>query len=244
MTAVVPEIDISGFAQGDEATRKRTAPDVSSALEEIGFLVVHGHDVNPETITAGRELAWRFFDLPLADKMRSRKPIKGAYRGYVTADDENLSYMQNEASPPYLKEFFGFGQFGYGDAPYYRQSFADLAFPPNIWPEQPVDFKTTRCSSTARWRHWRSSSSKSSTRVLGSIKVTFGTSSTFTRQLSAFSTTETKRTTPCRVSCAAQLIMTSPQSPSWPSTMRRAACRSNLGSEIWWTSPPYPTGSS
>src|SRR6185437_7040253 len=72
-----------------------------------------------------RELAWRFSDLPLADKTSSRKPIKGAYRGYITADDENLSYMQNEASPPDLNEFFGFGQFGYGDDPYYRQSFAE-----------------------------------------------------------------------------------------------------------------------
>ncbi len=143
MTAAVPVIDISGFAQGDEASRTRVAQEVSSALEDIGFLVVQGHDVNPETIAAARELAWRFFDLPLADKVRSRKPIKGAYRGYVTADDENLSYMQNEASPPDLKEFFGFGQFDYGDDPYYRQSFADLAFPPNIWPEQPVGFKTT-----------------------------------------------------------------------------------------------------
>jgi hypothetical protein len=41
--------------------------------------------------------------------MRSRKPVKGSFRGYVTADDENLTYMQNEAAPSDLKEFFGFG---------------------------------------------------------------------------------------------------------------------------------------
>ena len=91
MTAAVPVTDISGFAQGDEASRTRIAQEISSALEDIGFLVVQGHDVNPETIAAARELAWRFFDLPLADKMRSRKPIKGAYRGYVTADDFAIS---------------------------------------------------------------------------------------------------------------------------------------------------------
>jgi len=141
MTAAVPVIDITGFAQGDEAVRASIANDVSSALEEIGFLVVQGHDVNPKTIAALREQAWRFFDLPLAEKMRSRKPLKGAFRGYVTADDENLTYMQNEAAPSDLKEFFGFGKFDYGDDPYYRQSFADLAFPPNIWPEQPIDLK-------------------------------------------------------------------------------------------------------
>jgi isopenicillin N synthase-like dioxygenase len=143
MTAAVPVIDISGFAQGDEAARASIANDVSSALEEIGLLVVQGHDVNPETIAALREQALRFFDLPLAEKMRSRKPIKGAFRGYVTADDENLTYMQNEAAPSDLKEFFGFGKFDYGNDPYYQQSFADLAFPPNIWPEQPVDLKST-----------------------------------------------------------------------------------------------------
>jgi isopenicillin N synthase-like dioxygenase len=141
MTAAVPVIDISGFAGGDEASRTRIADEVSKALEEMGFLVVQGHDVDPKTIGVLREQAWRFFDLPLAEKVRSRKPIKGAWRGYVTADDENLSYMQNRDSPPDLKEFFGFGRFDYGDDPYYRQSFEEAAFPPNIWPERPVDFK-------------------------------------------------------------------------------------------------------
>jgi isopenicillin N synthase-like dioxygenase len=143
MTAAVPMIDISGFARGDEASRTRIANEISEALEEIGFLVVQGHDVNPKTIGVVRELTWRFFDLPLAEKLRSRKPIKGAWRGYVTADDENLSYMQNGDSPPDLKEFFGFGRFDYGDDPHYRQSFAEVASPSNIWPKQPVDFKMT-----------------------------------------------------------------------------------------------------
>jgi len=143
MVTAVPVIDISGFTESDEAARPGIATQVSSALEEIGFLVLQGHGVSPTTISALRELAWRFFDLPLAEKERSRKPIKGAWRGYVTAEDENLSYMQNEDMPPDLKEFFGFGQFDYGEDAYYCQSFANLAFPPNIWPEQPVGFKPT-----------------------------------------------------------------------------------------------------
>jgi isopenicillin N synthase-like dioxygenase len=118
MTVAVPVIDISDFARGDDPSRFRIARQVSTALEEIGFLVVQGHGVNPKTIAALREEAWRFFDLPLAEKMRSRKPVKGSFRGYVTADDENLTYMQNEAAPSDLKEFFGFGKFGYGDDPF------------------------------------------------------------------------------------------------------------------------------
>jgi isopenicillin N synthase-like dioxygenase len=242
MTAAVPVIDIGGFAQGDEATRTRVAQDVSSALEEIGFLVVQGHDVNPETIAAARELAWRFFDLPLTDKMRSRKPIKGAYRGYVTADDENLSYMQNEASPPDLKEFFGFGQFGYGDDPYYRQSFADLAFPPNIWPEQPVGFKTAAMQFYREMGTLTEHLLRIFEKGLGLDQGYFRDKFDHHASTVRFQTTRTKRTTPCRVSCAALPVTTSPQSPSWRSTMRRVAYRSNLGSEIGWTSPPYPTG--
>src|SRR5215469_5976121 len=141
MTTTVPVINISGFAAGDEVTRAAIAKSVSSALSEIGFLVLQGHGVSSTTISETRDVAWRFFDLPLTEKERARKPIKGAWRGYVTAEDENISYMLNENLPPDLKEFFGFGQFDYGDDPYYRQSFADVAFPPNIWPEQPVDFK-------------------------------------------------------------------------------------------------------
>ena len=137
----VPVIDISGFGTSDESARIRIATKLSSALEEIGFLVLEGHGVNATTISTLRDSACRFFDLPLAQKERSRKPIKGTWRGYVTAEDENISYMQGEALPPDLKEFFGFGQFDYGDDPYYQQSFADVAFPPNIWPERPVDFK-------------------------------------------------------------------------------------------------------
>jgi len=140
MTTAVPVVDMSGFTKGDEFSRTRVAKEVSSALEEIGFLVFQGHDVKTETIAAVRELAWGFFDLPLTKKMQARKRIKGAWRGYVTADDENLSYMQNEESPPDLKEFFGFGRFDYGEDPYYTRTFAEVAFPPNIWPEQPVDF--------------------------------------------------------------------------------------------------------
>jgi isopenicillin N synthase-like dioxygenase len=143
MATTVPVIDLNGFATSDEATRASIATMVSAALGEIGFLVLQGHGVSSTTISETRDAAWRFFDLPLAEKERSRKLMKGAWRGYVTAEDENLSYMQNENSPPDLKEFFGFGQFGYGDDPYYRQSFADVAFPPNIWPEQPADFKPT-----------------------------------------------------------------------------------------------------
>src|SRR5262249_45683394 len=125
---------------GDLA-RARIASTVSRALEGTGFFVIRGHGVRAQTIADLRDAAWRFFDLPLAEKIRSRKPIKGAFRGYVTAHDENLSYTENQDLPPDLKEFFAFGQFDYGDDPYYRQPFADVAFPPNIWPERPVEFK-------------------------------------------------------------------------------------------------------
>src|SRR5215468_9089795 len=111
MATTVPVIDLSGFAEGDEATRAVIATSVSSALSEIGFLVLQGHGVGSTTISETRDVAWRFFDLPLTEKERARKPIKGAWRGYVTAEDENISYMLNENLPPDLKEFFGFGQF-------------------------------------------------------------------------------------------------------------------------------------
>lgn len=141
MTDTVPVIDISGFENGGDLARARIASTVSLALEGTGFFVIRGHGVNSQTVADLRDSAWRFFDLPQAEKMLSRKPIKGAFRGYVTAYDENLSYTENQDLPPDLKEFFAFGQFDYGDDPYYRQPFADVAFPPNIWPERPVEFK-------------------------------------------------------------------------------------------------------
>ena len=152
MATTVPVIDISGFTEGNETNRAVIATRVSSALSEIGFLVLQGHGVGSTTISEARDVAWRFFDLPLAEKERARKPIKGAWRGYVTSEDENISYMLNENLPPDLKEFFGFGQFDYGDDPYYRQSFADAAFPPNIWPSSRSTSNPPPCGFTVRWK--------------------------------------------------------------------------------------------
>lgn len=138
---VVPVLDISGFENGDDVVRTNIASAVSSALEGTGFFVIKGHGFHPPVIPRLRDFSRQFFDLPLAEKLKSRKPIKGAWRGYVTAADENLSYMSDENLPPDLKEFFGFGQFDHGNDPYYRQDFAEVAFPPNVWPDRPAEFK-------------------------------------------------------------------------------------------------------
>jgi isopenicillin N synthase-like dioxygenase len=242
MTTAVPIIDISGFAKGDKAMRVRIAQEVSSALEEIGFLVIQGHDVNPKTITAARELAWRFFDLPLPDKMQSRRPTKGSYRGYVTADDENLSYMQNEVSPPDLKEFFGFGQFGYGDDPYYRQSFAALAFTPNIWPEQPVGFRSAAMQFYREMEVLMEQLLSIFEKGLGLDQGYF--SDKFNHHASASSTIPTKRMTPCRVSYVARLIKISPRSRSWRWMTLRVVYRSDRRPGIGSTYHAFRAGSS
>src|SRR5215471_1477944 len=65
MTTTVPAIEISGFAEGDEVTRAAIAKSVSSALSEIGFLVLRGHGVSSTTISETRDVAFRFFDLSL-----------------------------------------------------------------------------------------------------------------------------------------------------------------------------------
>ena len=79
----VPVIDISRFENGDDAVRTNIASEVSSALERTGFFVIKGHGFHPQVIPSLRDLCWQFFDLPLAEKLKSRKPIKGAWRGYV-----------------------------------------------------------------------------------------------------------------------------------------------------------------
>src|SRR6516162_10114214 len=111
MVDSVPLIDISDFETGSDRTKARIASTVSLALEGTGFFVVCGHGVPAQTVADLRDSAWRFFDLPPVEKMLSRKPIRGAFRGYVTAQDENLSYTENQELPHDLKEFFAFGQF-------------------------------------------------------------------------------------------------------------------------------------
>jgi isopenicillin N synthase-like dioxygenase len=70
MLLEVPIIDLASFREGDRAARLRVATEVGRAINDIGFLVVTGHGVNPDLIAAVQDVSNAFFDLPMEEKLR------------------------------------------------------------------------------------------------------------------------------------------------------------------------------
>jgi isopenicillin N synthase-like dioxygenase len=139
----VPVIDIAPFLAGTEGGRHAVAAAVGRACEEIGFLTVVGHGV-PRDLVAGMDRhARQFFDLPLDEKLRIRRPARDVSRGYIPAGDESLSYSLGAAAPPDLKEVLAIGREDVPDDDYHRRGAAALHFAPNLWPDRPPGLRET-----------------------------------------------------------------------------------------------------
>ena len=128
----VPILDLTPIRRGGTRARRNLARSIDEALRETGFFVVVGHGVNcaetEETIEAGK----RFFDLPREEKRKVAN--RGTpFRGYVGYGDENLSYTEDEATPPDWKEFYTMGRPDRSD-PYFRRPDLVATFRPNVWP--------------------------------------------------------------------------------------------------------------
>jgi isopenicillin N synthase-like dioxygenase len=70
----VPIVDIAPYWTGGDAGKRAVAAAVDRACRDIGFLIISGHGIPGEMVEETRVLARAFFDLPLAEKMRSDSP--------------------------------------------------------------------------------------------------------------------------------------------------------------------------
>lgn len=135
----IPIVDISALrAGGPELTR--LAHDVGQLCEQVGFLVVVGHGVDPADVAAIDAVAREFFHLPLAEKLISRSPLPDVYRGYTPSEASALAATYGLDTPPDLCELFTVNRF---DDPVTavrsglrpgREGF----FAPNVWPARPA----------------------------------------------------------------------------------------------------------
>jgi isopenicillin N synthase-like dioxygenase len=131
----VPVIDIAPFLEGTPAAKRDVAAEVARACEEIGFLTVVGHRVREDLTERMYEVSREFFDLPLAEKLRSRAADPS--RGYRPMGDESLSYSLGNAAPPDLKETLDVGPVDLPAADYVSRPDAAPYFVPNVWPARP-----------------------------------------------------------------------------------------------------------
>lgn len=130
----IPVIDLSPFRAGGAAGRQRVAAQVAEAWETLGFLVVSGHGIAP---AAGADLhaaALEFFDLPLDEKLKVRRPRNDQNRGYIPYGEETLARMHGNVTPPDFKEVFAIGPDDVPDEPYFTGPLAYPDFAPNLWP--------------------------------------------------------------------------------------------------------------
>jgi isopenicillin N synthase-like dioxygenase len=136
----VPVIDISPFRSGVD--KMGVAQAVDRACREIGFLVISGHGVAPDLVERTRAAGRAFFDLPLEEKQRVRRPAPTVARGYIGMEEESVGRSRNpDATAGDLNESLMIGPV---DAP--NPAYAAAGgphFAPNLWPERPAELQAT-----------------------------------------------------------------------------------------------------
>ena len=137
---MVPVIDVAPLLAGAEAERRGVARAIGRACEDVGFFTIVGHGVEAALVRRMSDVSRAFFDLPLADKQRVRRPRPEQSRGYIGVGEENLSYGVGRDTTD-LKEFFAIGPVDVPDEPYFTAAAAYPSFAPNVWPERPAELR-------------------------------------------------------------------------------------------------------
>lgn len=131
----IPTIDIAPFLTG--ADKQSVARQVALACEEIGFLVISGHGIDPGVIESAFERSRAFFDLPQASKDRWHPSGPSRQRGYHAFATRGLAYTLGEKAPPDLRETFFLGPVDDHREYFKALPAAANAYAPNIYPGEP-----------------------------------------------------------------------------------------------------------
>ncbi|MDT0343413.1 isopenicillin N synthase family dioxygenase [Streptomyces litchfieldiae] len=133
---MIPVVDLRPWRDGDPADRAAIAAAVDRALSTAGFLLIAGHDVDPDLRSRIRCAARRFFRLPEDAKRPYAVRVGG--RGWLGPGAEANSYAEGTPSPPDLKESWSFAaEEPTGDAVVDGEWFL-----PNVWPAEVPQLRT------------------------------------------------------------------------------------------------------
>ncbi len=141
MPPSIPVLDLSDALHGDLASRRKLATYLDRICREIGFFTLIGHGAPAAVLDELRSTANLFFALPLEEKRRAIHPVAGTPRGYRALGIEALSYGNDRATPPDLKEYYHFGRETWPDEPYFTGPEGRRYFIRNLWPARPAGFK-------------------------------------------------------------------------------------------------------
>lgn len=134
----IPVIDLTPFRDGGTKGKLAVALQVDAACRNLGFLQVVGHGIPWSTCERLLDAWAKFFDQPMAEKMRWVVPDESANRGYSWPGKEALAYSRGERTPPDLMEAFNVGR-REQDNPYYERHAAFYA--PTVWPNVPGNLR-------------------------------------------------------------------------------------------------------
>jgi isopenicillin N synthase-like dioxygenase len=142
MLMQVPVLDVAPFRTGDAAARRAVAAQVGRAIEEIGFLVITGHGVDPGLIARVQQVSNAFFDLPPEEKLAVLRPAPDVTRGYIPLEAESVGRSQGLDVPGDLNESLMIGPVDVPAAdPYFFGPAAGKHFHPNLWPARPAELR-------------------------------------------------------------------------------------------------------
>lgn len=130
----IPTINISDLLTDDLVARKQVAKELGKAAQNVGFLYVTGHGIDPRLIQKLRQAAKLFFDQPMSNKMDYYIGKSKTHKGYVPEGEEIYG-----TGKPDRKEAFDVG-FPAPDDHFLVQANTPL-IGANDWPEL-AGFKT------------------------------------------------------------------------------------------------------
>lgn len=133
---MIPSVDLNAFLTGTQTEQRSIAADVDEICQSIGFLIVRNHGVSAEVIDNAWSTLGEFFDLPLAEKLKSKSPDPHCPRGYFPMASEALSKSLGVDTPPDIKERFGIGSVSLPPTPMSEDD-REFHFGENLWPGSP-----------------------------------------------------------------------------------------------------------
>jgi isopenicillin N synthase-like dioxygenase len=103
----IPSVDLRDFTSEDPLKQQKFVNAIGKAYEDIGFVALKGHFLEPELITQLYAEIKHFFALPLETKQQYEIPELAGQRGYISFGKESAKGKKEGD----LKEFWHFGQY-------------------------------------------------------------------------------------------------------------------------------------
>lgn len=124
----VPELSMAEYLSGDPSAQDSFSSHLMKGLQEYGFVILTDHGIDRDLLQKAYRLSIALFELPHEEKMRHASGL----RGYTPFGTEHAK----DSGLPDLKEFWQIGPPGV-------DTLNDPLCPPNIWPNDPEDFRAT-----------------------------------------------------------------------------------------------------